>query len=175
MPEFLTTHKTASYIEDVIMKAKARLVLVSPYLDLSDALFNRLKDANNRNVQVTLIYGKDKLKPERKNQLKVLRNLSLFFCKELHAKCYFNETTMVITSMNMYEFSEKNNREMGVLITKEADTHVYNEASEEVESILRASKHEGFRKSEPLPNIIQILKPRIKNKQNHQQRKKVSA
>jgi hypothetical protein len=150
MAEFLTTHKTASYIEDIIMKAEAKLVLVSPYLDLSETLFNRLKDADSRNIKIVLLYGKDKLSPERKAQLKELDNLSVFFCKELHAKCYFNENTMVITSMNMYEFSEKNNREMGVLITMQDDALVFNEASEEVESILRASQQEDLQKSKPI-------------------------
>jgi hypothetical protein len=114
MPEFLTTHKTASYIEDVIMKAKARLVLVSPFLDLSRPV-HRLKDADNRNVQVTLIYGKDKLKPERINQLKYFATYHFFSAKNYMRSVISTKPQWSSLRCNMYEFSEKNNREMGVL------------------------------------------------------------
>ena len=40
------------------------------------------------------------------------------FCKNLHAKCYLNESTCIISSLNLYEFSQVNNNEMGVLIEK---------------------------------------------------------
>jgi hypothetical protein len=45
---------------------------------------------------------------------------------------------MVITSMNMYEFSEKNNREMGVLV--ESSEAVYQEAVTEARSIVAAAE-----------------------------------
>jgi len=45
---------------------------------------------------------------------------------------------MVITSMNMYEFSEKHNREMGVLL--EAGEPAYANALQEVDSIIAASE-----------------------------------
>jgi hypothetical protein len=43
---------------------------------------------------------------------------------------------MVITSLNLYDFSEANNREMGVLVTKEEDEGVYNEALREARMII---------------------------------------
>ena len=46
--------------------------------------------------------------------------------------------------MNMYEYSEKNNREMGVLIKTQDDTGVYKDAVREVQSIWRSlTKKEG--------------------------------
>jgi len=41
--------------------------------------------------------------------------------------------------MNMYEFSEKTNREMGVLINRVADAKVFEDALREIQSIVRAS------------------------------------
>jgi hypothetical protein len=41
--------------------------------------------------------------------------------------------------MNMYDFSERNNREMGVLIEESNDEDLYQEAITEVQSILRLS------------------------------------
>lgn len=140
MAKFLTTQGTSYHIENVIMDAKKKLVLVSPYLQISKTFFERLRDASSKGVQVKIIFGKDELKPNERNSLAELKNLELFFFENLHAKCYFNESEMVITSMNMYEFSEKNNREMGVHIIKQDDGELFDKAVEETLSIVKASE-----------------------------------
>lgn len=140
MASFLTTNGTAYRIETIIIEAKQKLTLVSPYLQLSKTFFERLKDASKRKVQIKILYGKDELKPNEKNSLAELDNVSLYFFENLHAKCYFNEGDMVITSMNMYEFSEKNNREMGVHITKENDSELFDKAVNETLSIIQSSE-----------------------------------
>lgn len=140
MAEFLTTNKTSSSIEDIMMEAKSKIVLVSPYLQISKTFYERLKDASNKNVTIKIIYGKDELKPNEKNSLAELKNIELFYFQNLHAKCYLNENKMVITSMNMYEFSEKTNREMGVLIDREKDKELFDKAIAEVKSILESSE-----------------------------------
>jgi hypothetical protein len=139
MAEFLTTHATASQIENIILDAKEKLVLVSPYLQVSKTFMDRLIDADESGTKILVIYGKDELKTGERDQLNRLKNLSLLYCENLHAKCYFNENTMVITSMNMYEFSEKTNREMGVLIDRVSDVNLYEKAVREIQSIERAS------------------------------------
>lgn len=148
MAEFLTTNGTSLQIENIIIDAKTKLILVSPYLQLSKTLYERLKDASNRNVQIKIIFGKDDLKPNQKNSLAELKNVEIYFFENLHAKCYFNETKMVITSMNMYEFSEKNNREMGVLIDRNTDKELFEKAVNEVSSILQSSEQQQLRKTE---------------------------
>ncbi len=143
MAEFLDTSGISFAIENIIKNARnGELVLISPYLSLSKTLFERLKDTERNNVKIILIYGKDELKPDERNQLRQLKNLSLRFFENLHAKCYYNHDSMVITSMNMIEFSEKNNREMGVLIRKEDvnDSKVFSDAKREAESILAHSR-----------------------------------
>jgi HKD family nuclease len=111
MAEFLTTSGTSHHIENIIMEARQKLFLVSPYLKLSKTLHERLKDASDKGVKIKIIYGKDELKPNESSSLAKLKNVELYYFENLHAKCYFNEIKMVITSMNMYEFSEKTNRE----------------------------------------------------------------
>jgi hypothetical protein len=147
MAEFLTTSGASSGIENIIINAQQRMVLVSPYLRLSKTVFERLKDADRRGTKIVLVYGKDELEPEVHVQLSNLNNLDLFFCENLHAKCYFNEQQMVITSMNLHQFSEKNNREMGILIKLPEDTRIYRDAVLEVQSIVRASQPESARSS----------------------------
>lgn len=61
------------------------------------------------------------------------------FCKNLHAKCYLNEESCIITSLNLYEFSQINNNEMGVFLSRQADAEVYRDAYEEAQRIIRIS------------------------------------
>jgi hypothetical protein len=142
MAQFLTTHGTAFHIENIIAQAKRRLVLVTPYLRLSRTFYERLRDAGGRGVRITLAYGKSELSAADQQALRELRGLSLYYSQNLHAKCYLNEDQMVITSMNLYEFSEKNNREMGVLVTSAEE--VYAGAVAEVQSILAAAEPQSL-------------------------------
>lgn len=140
MAEFATTNGISYHIENIITRARKKLVLVSPYLKLSKTFHERLRDAASRGVKIIIVFGKDELKPNESNSLANLKNLSLYYFENLHAKCYFNETDMVITSMNMYEFSEKNNREMGVVISKKQDSNLFQQAVEETHSIITSSE-----------------------------------
>lgn len=148
MPKFLTTKGVAHKIEDIIIEARSHIYLVSPFLQISKTFFERLRDAEKRGVEITIIYGKDELKPNEKNTLAELATLKTYFFENLHAKCYFNESELIITSMNMYAFSEANNREMGVLISKVEDSEIYNKAREESLSILESSELTPFKKTE---------------------------
>lgn len=140
MAKFLTTSGISYYIEEVIVGAKSEIFLVSPYLKLSMNLYERLKDADLKNIKINLIYGKDELREDQWKLLSELNNLNLYFKNNLHAKCYFNEDMMVISSMNMYEFSEKNNREMGVHIIKNEDEELFKEGYDETSSIISSSE-----------------------------------
>ena len=139
MAKFLTTSWVSSYIEDIIKKAQQEVYLVSPYLQFSQSFYERLQDAQDHNVKIKIVYGKSELNQKETQLLAGLSNLTLYYSNNLHAKCYFNETEMVITSMNMYEYSEKNNREMGVHITKRNDLELYQDALKETESIIRSA------------------------------------
>ena len=145
MAEFLTTLQISSFIEDVIMTGKKKITLVSPYLQISRNLFERLTDADKCGVEIVVIYGKDKLHTRERKQLTELKNLRLYFSKNLHAKCYFNEDLLVVTSMNMYEYSEKNNREMGIGIERKSSKQLYEDVTTEVDSIISSAdlKHKG--------------------------------
>jgi len=140
MPKFLTTTGVSYEIENIIKGAKYKLALVSPYLKLSQNFYERLRDADKKNVSILIVYGKEELNNDQKRQLADLQNLKLFFCANLHAKCYMNENSCVITSMNMYEFSEKNNREIGVVFSRTEDQTIFTETAEEIKSIIGNSK-----------------------------------
>ena len=143
MAEFLTTTNITARLEDIIREAKAgeKLVLVSPFVQIGQRLIDNLKAADKRRVKIILIYGKKQdLGPDEWDKLNDLQNLSLYYHPNLHAKCYYNEKQLIITSMNLYDFSERTNYEMGVLVQKEEDKAIYDLAVEEVEIIRRNSE-----------------------------------
>lgn len=44
-----------------------------------------------------------------------------------------NETSCIITSLNLYEFSQINNNEMGVYISRDDDSEMYRETYDEAQ------------------------------------------
>ncbi len=72
--------------------------------------------------------------------LRGLTYIRTSFCKNLHAKCYMNEELCIITSLNLYEFSQVNNNEMGILIWRSEDTQLYKDVYEEAQRIIRISE-----------------------------------
>lgn len=139
MARFLLTSGNSSSIEQIVVEAKQTLVLVTPYLKLSNNLLQRLIDADRKRVQITIVYGKTELVDAEKAKLNKLSNLELFYCNNLHAKCYHNEESLVITSMNLHESSERNNREMGVHFTLAEDPVIFKAALTEIDSIIHSS------------------------------------
>ena len=172
MAEFLTTTGTSYFIEQIIRTAKNELVLVTPFLKLTQNLVERISDAEKKGIKITLIYGKNELAKPEMQRLLSFKNIRIYFCQNLHAKCYHNESSMIITSMNLYEFSERNNREMGILINIEKDKDIFTNALEEIESIKNNSKLEkGF---EIPSKIINEKLPENTTNFKHQEKPKIS-
>ena len=67
-----------------------------------------------------IVYGKSELQPGRDQLASGATYIRTSFCKNLHAKC-LNEEMCIVTSLNLYEFSQVNNNEMGVLILRSDD------------------------------------------------------
>lgn len=140
MAKFLNTSATNYFLEELIKEAKDRLILISPFLKLNDRMKELLADKNRLKIDVRIVYGKSELQPEEINWLKELTYIRTSFCKNLHAKCYLNEELCIITSLNLYEFSQINNNEMGVLIRRSDDADLYKDAYEEAQRIIRISE-----------------------------------
>lgn len=139
MAKFLNTSATNFFLEELIKNAKERLILISPYLRLNDRIKELLEDKNRLKIDIRIIYGKSDLHPDEIKWMQKLDYVRLSFCKNLHAKCYINEESCIISSLNLYEFSQVNNNEMGVLIKKEEDSEVFKDAYEEAQRIIRIS------------------------------------
>ena len=139
MAKFLNTSGTNFFLEELIKNAKERLSLISPYLRLNDRIKELLEDKDRLKIDIRIVYGKSDLHPDEIKWMQKLDYVRVSFCKNLHAKCYINESECIISSLNLYEFSQVNNNEMGILVRKYEDNEVFKDAYEEAQRIIRIS------------------------------------
>lgn len=158
MAKFINTRKAVSEIEELIKNANERLILVSPYLKLSKDFKELLSYRNNKDRITTIIFGKQELNPDEMTFLQSLRFVILKYNESLHAKCYINDQKMIITSLNLYEFSMANNKEMGVLIDRNLaeDVQLFEDAMREVEFIDTTSQRFDLSTPKPKGSTIKI-------------------
>ena len=136
MSKFLTGSNLDKEIESIIWEAKTKLLLISPYINLSDNIKNLLlQKASLPELEIIVAFreewkeGKYKLLSnnniEAVSEYKNLKeldiwknfpNIRLVGLSNLHAKYYANENKGVITSLNLYKYSIKNNIEYGCLV-----------------------------------------------------------
>lgn len=140
MAKFLNTSATNYYLEELIKKTRDRLIIISPYLKFNDRIKELIEDKNRLKIDVRVVYGKSELAPNEINWLRSMEFVRTSFCPNLHAKCYLNENEAIITSMNLYDFSQINNNEMGVHMLRAEEPDLYNETYEEVQRLIRISE-----------------------------------
>ena len=138
MAEFHDTTGVSARLTSIIKNAKKRLFIISPYLRVNRQIKELLEDQDRMRIEVWVIYGKDELKPEENNWLGEMESIKRGFLQDLHAKCYMNEDEALVTSMNLYEYSQVNNYEMGISVSREKDPELYAKIEEEAERIMRA-------------------------------------
>jgi hypothetical protein len=139
MAKFLVTTGISHYLEKIITNANDKLIMISPYLKINDRLRQYLQDKNLLKIDIRLVYGKNELQPAENAWLESQRSIQLSFCRNVHAKCYLNEKEAIITSMNLHEFSQQNNEEMGIYVNKAEDPELYADIYQEAMRLVRVS------------------------------------
>lgn len=135
----MTTTGTSHALEQIIKNSKEKLYLISPYVQLSPLLKGMLNQIDAKSLDLRLVY-RDDIKEEDMAFLKSIKGIKLYSLENLHAKCYMNQDTAIVTSMNLFRYSQQNNHEMGIKINKATDPELYNELSKEVDFLIGQSK-----------------------------------
>jgi phosphatidylserine/phosphatidylglycerophosphate/cardiolipin synthase-like enzyme len=139
MAKFLNTTGISYHLEQLIGNTKDRLILVSPYLQLNERIKELIKNLTALKKDIRIIYRENKLAPDEVNWLDQQVGVRTSYCNNLHAKCYINDQEAIITSMNLYNFSQQNNNEIGVYITKAGDEELFNDTLREIQRLLTIS------------------------------------
>ena len=69
-----------------------------------------------------------------------MTHISTYFYENLHAKCYLNENKALLTLMNLYDFSQVHNLEMGLVVSRETEGELYGNILEESDRLIKFSK-----------------------------------
>lgn len=140
MAKFLNTTGVSYHLEELIKNTNDRLILISPYLQFHKRVKDHLENLNIQKKDIRIIYRENKLQVEESNWLESQIGIRTSLCNSLHAKCYLNENEAIVTSMNLYSFSQQNNDEMGIHVTKEKDPDLYSDILNEVQRLLTISE-----------------------------------
>lgn len=137
MAKFLETQSISSELLKLIKEAKDKIILISPYLKVSPQIQERIKTKSLSGTmsEIVIIYGKSQLSSAEQEWMKTIKDLKVIEKDTLHAKCYLNEERAIICSMNLYDYSQYNNIEMGIMITRENDKDAYIDLIDEINNI----------------------------------------
>ena len=121
MAEFITGNNLNSALSQIFEQADYELIVISPYIKLHERIKSILKTKlKNPDLAITILFGKnedDVSKSMNKNDFEFFKqfpNIQIRHEKRLHAKLYANDYNVLITSMNLYDYSQDTNIESGI-------------------------------------------------------------
>lgn len=123
-PLFVTTAEIVACLEKMLNDAEKSIIIISPYIKISQRIRSILYEKISHNVNVTIVYRED-------FDLCGLQ-ANVFKRSNLHAKCFFTEKSVLIGSMNLYGYSQTNNDEMGFFLSKKDNNDLYEKIKKEV-------------------------------------------
>lgn len=148
MAKFINTTEISYQIEKLINEANKFIVLLSPYVSIHSRLRNVITaKLKKRNISFFIVCRIRDLKGGDSQWLKENERIKVIDCPNLHAKCYANEGTALVTSMNLYEYSAVNNIEFGFLVHMDEDIKNYFSILREIEQLISidlGSKYEAI-------------------------------
>jgi hypothetical protein len=129
MAKFLKGNELNAAIENLFEDAEKSIVLISPYIKLHERYISVLRSKKgNPKLEIKIVFGKNEddlsksMKEEDFNFFKEFPNIEIRYEKRLHAKYYANDDSAIMTSMNLYSFSQDNNIEAGILLLNGKDS-----------------------------------------------------
>lgn len=135
MAEFLNTRETSKEIKRMIANAKEFVIILSPYIQINEKLKDEIFF---QKLNITVVFGKKRMNYNEYMFLIDCKNVTVAYNDNLHAKCYMTEKGCIISSMNLYEYSELNNFEMSVYF--DSSEKEYDKIKNEIEFILSKSE-----------------------------------
>lgn len=139
--EILNTNECSARLEAIIQSARKYVILISPYMQLSPRIESLLHIKDQEGVAIFLV-ARERLKKEEYAKVKGLEKLTICIHPPLHAKVYFNEIEVLIASLNLYEFSQQNNTELGVAFARKEDKNSYFKVVDEFLNVMQDKRSE---------------------------------
>lgn len=147
MAQFKKGNNLNSTLEEIFENAQKNLIIISPYIKLHSRFKDVLKPKlNEHRLQITIVFGKNEddisksFSLEDFNFFKEYPDIEIRYEPRLHAKYYANEESSLLSSMNLYDFSQNNNIEFGILTKNSSSDKLDQEAYEYFKSVIDNGK-----------------------------------
>lgn len=119
--EVLNPNEIGVKISTLILESDKSIYAVSPYIDLSKwkKILISLERAQQRGVSIKIFF-----REINDNDFSVLKNLGVELIEvddHLHTKLYINERESIVSSMNLYEYSDIHSIDIGLHFKNEND------------------------------------------------------
>ena len=138
MAKFFTGNELNAELEKIFEQAEKQIILISPYIQLHERYASTLKTKkDNHKLEIIIVFGKNSedltrsMKQEDFNFFKEFPNIQIRYEKRLHAKYYANESAAILTSMNLYSYSQDNNIEAGIMTKSSMTLNLINNVAGE--------------------------------------------
>ena len=122
MANFVKGSELNHEIDSLFENAFSELIIVSPFIKLHNRQKDALRDKiNDPKFNLTLVFGKNESNKSRSlgqddfEFFKQFANVRIYYEPRLHAKYYANDDKGILSSMNLYEYSQNHNIEFGVV------------------------------------------------------------
>ena len=115
---FYFDHKISPFLIDAINEARNQLIFVSPYIELWGHLRQTLNAASSRGVRSTLYVREDQASKLDQKDLTVIFD-KIHLVENLHAKIFLFDDRILVSSMNLYDFSQRASRDIAIEIMDE--------------------------------------------------------
>ncbi len=117
---FLADDEIAPKVTALVRDAKKWVVLVTPYLDFWGHLKVAIDLGVRKGIKIWVIVRRDSKVLASEDVSWLMENgVMVFAAEDLHAKIYLNETTTIVSSMNLTEYSTKNSHEFALVVQDE--------------------------------------------------------
>jgi len=134
--EFLSSVGTSYQIDRLISEATNEIVFFAPVIKLHESVILKFQQADQRNVRITLVYGKERNQMRGQRWYKEYKNLRILYHDKLNTFFYRNEKEMILTSMGLSDLSGNLRSDMGLLIAKLRDRKAYEDGIYEQELLI---------------------------------------
>ena len=142
--ELLNTTELNLEIENMFRKEKHFILILSPFLDLNEKIQAILSMSS---AEVIILYREIKEHPNNKNQIKKIDDfvncmpkVKFFAIPNFHSKVYITSGILIITSLNLYEFSQINNFELGIVLKETSYNKMIGKLFEELQILFEMNK-----------------------------------
>jgi hypothetical protein len=138
--EFLSSVGVSYQIDRLVTEANSEIVFFCPNLKLHESIILKFQQADQRNVRITLLYGKERNQIRNQRWYREFKNLRILFHDKLNSNIYRNDKEMIVTSLGLAGMNSSVFEDMGILISKLRDRKAYEDGIYEQELLVEQSE-----------------------------------